>query len=77
VAVALSATDIDAAWTIHLDAGGLRVADGGEPATLTLSGTATDAYLLLWNRTGLERFTVEGDPGALDTWRSKAAVTWS
>jgi uncharacterized protein (TIGR03083 family) len=77
VAVALSATDADAAWTIRMDAGGLRVADGAEPATLALSGTATDLYLLLWNRIGLERFTAEGDPGALSIWRSRATVTWS
>jgi uncharacterized protein (TIGR03083 family) len=77
VAVALSANDADAAWTIRMDAGGLRVADGAGPATLALSGTATDVYLLLWNRIDLERFVVEGDPGALATWRSKAAVTWS
>ena len=75
VAVALSATDADAAWTIRMDVGGLRVTDGAEPATLALSGTATDVYLLLWNRIDLDRFTVEGDPGALATWRSKAAVT--
>ena len=76
VAVALSAIEIDAAWTIRMDAGGLRVTDGAGPATLTLSGTATDIYLLLWNRIGLDRFTVEGDPGALATWRNKATVTW-
>ena len=74
-AIALSATDAEAAWTIHMDADGLRVTDGAEPATLTLSGTATDVYLLLWNRIGLDRFTVEGDPDALTTWRDKAAVT--
>lgn len=77
VTVALSATDVDAAWTIRLDAGGLHVADGTEPATLALSGTATDLYLLLWNRIGLEHVTAEGDPGALAIWRSKATVTWS
>ena len=77
VAVALSATDAEAAWTIRMDAGGLRVADGAEPATLALSGTASDLYLLLWNRIGLDGFAADGDPGALEAWRSKAAVTWS
>lgn len=77
VAVALCATDADAAWTMRMDAGGLRVADGAEPATLTLTGTATDLYLLLWNRIDLDRFAVEGDPEALATWRDKSAVTWS
>lgn len=77
VAIALSATDVDAAWTIRLGADGLRVADGAEPATLALSGTASDLYLLLWNRIGLDRLTAEGDPGALAAWRSSAAVRWS
>jgi uncharacterized protein (TIGR03083 family) len=77
VAVALSATDVDAAWTIRMDGGGLRVTDGAEPATLALSGTATNLYLLLWNRIGLDHVTAEGDPGALATWRRRANVTWS
>lgn len=77
VTVALSATDVDAAWTIRMDAGGLRVADGAEPATLALSGTATDLYLLLWNRIGLDDVTTEGDPDALAAWRSRATVTWN
>ncbi|GGK88705.1 maleylpyruvate isomerase family mycothiol-dependent enzyme [Mangrovihabitans endophyticus] len=75
--IALSCTDVDAAWTIRLDGEGLHVADGAEPATLAVRGRATDLYLLLWNRTGLDGFAFEGDPTALGAWRGAAAVTWS
>jgi len=77
VTVALSATDAEAAWTIRLDAKGLHVTDGAEPAMLAVSGTATELYLLLWNRIGLDDLVVEGDAGALDTWRGRATITWT
>lgn len=77
VAIALSATDVEAAWTVRMDGGGLHVSDGAGPATLALSGTAADLYLLLWNRIGPEKLTAEGDLGALDVWRARATVKWS
>ncbi|MFG1994578.1 maleylpyruvate isomerase family mycothiol-dependent enzyme [Actinoplanes sp. NPDC048988] len=78
VTIALTATDAEAAWTLRMDAGGLHVADGAAPATtLTLSGAATDLYLLLWNRGGPDQLAVDGDLGALDAWRSRATVSWS
>ncbi|XVU28545.1 maleylpyruvate isomerase family mycothiol-dependent enzyme [Actinoplanes sp. CA-054009] len=77
VTIALQATDAEAAWTIRMDATGLHVTDGAEPATLALSGTAGDLYLLLWNRIGPEELTADGDLGALDAWRGRATVKWS
>ena len=77
VTVALSATDAEAAWTIRLDAKGLHVTDGAEPAMLAVSGTATELYLLLWNRIGLDDLVVDGDAGALDAWRGRATITWT
>ena len=38
----------------------------------TLSGTAADLYLALWNRGGV----VDDPTGLLDEWRERAAVTW-
>ena len=77
VSIALSATDVDASWTICIDGSGLRVADGAEPATLAVAGSVSDIYLLLWNRLGIQHFASEGDVGALDAWREAATVTWS
>ena len=46
-------------------------------ADLTISGTASDLYLLLWNRGDEARVALEGDRGLLDMWREKATVTWA
>jgi uncharacterized protein (TIGR03083 family) len=73
--IALSATDADAGWTIHIEPAGYRAVDGTHPATLTLAGSASDVYLLLWNRADVDRFEVRGDVGVLDTWRAKATIT--
>ncbi|GAA0265751.1 maleylpyruvate isomerase family mycothiol-dependent enzyme [Cryptosporangium japonicum] len=77
VTLSLAADDVDAAWTVHLAPAGLRVVPGDHPATLRLTGPATDLYRLLWNRAGTERLTVDGDPGVLDTWRRRATVNWT
>ena len=45
--------------------------DGPEDAR-TLSGSAADLYLALWNRGG----TVDDPTGLLDEWRERGAITW-
>jgi uncharacterized protein (TIGR03083 family) len=64
VSIAVSATDADAAWTITLDPTGYRAVAGARPATLTLAGPASDRYLLLWNRGGLDRLDERAGPVA-------------
>jgi len=44
----------------------------GVPGARTLSGTAADLYLALWNRGG----AVDDPTGLLDDWRERGAVTW-
>jgi hypothetical protein len=75
--IALSATDADASWTIHIEPNGHRVSNCEHPAALNLTGPASDLYLLLWNRTGVERLDARGDLQILEAWRRHAAVTWS
>jgi uncharacterized protein (TIGR03083 family) len=70
----LRATDADAAWTIGLGPEGLRVEPGPRPAALTVTGPASDLYLLLWNRTGQGRIAMDGDPAALHAWQARARV---
>ena len=51
-------------------------ADSGAPAaTLTLTGTATDLYLLPWNRIGPGRLQAAGDPDAWEVWRRQVTIT--
>ena len=44
----------------------------GPTAARTLSGSAADLYLALWNRGG----TVDDPTGLLHDWRERGAVTW-
>ncbi|MEU8662204.1 maleylpyruvate isomerase family mycothiol-dependent enzyme [Actinoplanes philippinensis] len=71
----LSATDLPRAWTIRMETDRLYVDPGAQPTGLTLTGTASDLYLLLWNRA--EPPSLEGDPAAWESWRDRATVTWS
>ncbi|WP_433832221.1 maleylpyruvate isomerase family mycothiol-dependent enzyme [Actinoplanes sp. CA-015351] len=75
LSIALAATDAGVAWTLTLDHTGLHVRDGLHPAGLTLGGSASDLYLLLWNRTGLDRLDTTGDRRALDIWKANAKIT--
>jgi uncharacterized protein (TIGR03083 family) len=77
VRLAVAASDVELAWTMHIEPDGRRVVPGRHPAELTVSGPANDLYLLFWNRRGLDGVLAEGDLGILELWRSKATVTWS
>jgi uncharacterized protein (TIGR03083 family) len=77
VSLAVAATDADAAWTVRIGPDGRVVERGAGPADATVRGTANDLYVLLWNRTGPERVSVEGDRAVLDIWRERAHIRWS
>ncbi|MEV6006766.1 maleylpyruvate isomerase family mycothiol-dependent enzyme [Streptomyces sp. NPDC051976] len=46
-----------------------------QPADCTVTGSAQDLYLALWNRGPYEKLTVAGDDGLLDLWRRTGAIT--
>jgi len=51
------------------------VTPGAGDADCTVSGTAADLYLLLWNRrTPDRRFSVQGNHRVLDLWRTRAII---
>ncbi|MEV4279183.1 maleylpyruvate isomerase family mycothiol-dependent enzyme [Actinoplanes xinjiangensis] len=74
--MSLHATDAGRAWTIRMEPDRLYVDAGEQPAGLRLAGTASDLYLLLWNRAGVEGLDVDGDLAAWESWRDRAVVTW-
>jgi uncharacterized protein (TIGR03083 family) len=75
VALAISTTDTAEAWTIRIEPDRRVVSPGARDADCRVSGTASDLYLLLWNRRPVdERLAVEGDRGVLDLWRRAAVV---
>ena len=43
----------------------------------SVSGSASDLYLLLWNRRGPEGLETHGDPQLLELWRASVRVRWS
>jgi uncharacterized protein (TIGR03083 family) len=66
-------TDVDASWQLRMDAEGVTttVGAGGDAtgvdagAACTVSGTAHDLYLALWNRTGADGLALQGDRAVL------------
>ncbi|MFE2546897.1 maleylpyruvate isomerase family mycothiol-dependent enzyme [Actinacidiphila glaucinigra] len=71
-------TDTDAErddWLARMSADPLvveRAAPGA--ADCTVSGTAEDLYLTLWNRGAYEKLQVTGDASVIDLWRRTAAI---
>lgn len=79
VTIGVRATDASAddAWTVALNPDGRQISRGEAAGDCVLSGAASDLYLLLWNRRGLDGISVTGDAHAFDVWREKARITWS
>ncbi len=79
--LAVRCTDVDAAWLLHLDADGVRTSashaggDGG--AKCTLSGTANDLYLALWNRVDAQNLLIEGDRQVLQQFSEVVRIIWA
>jgi uncharacterized protein (TIGR03083 family) len=81
-AMTFEASDTDAAWTVSTSADGIKTQRGRSDSDLSVRGTASDLYLLLWNRLlwyagppgGVD---LEGDTGLLASWKDHFRVTWS
>jgi uncharacterized protein (TIGR03083 family) len=74
---ALDAPDGGRDWLVRVSAEPpVTVRDtSGEPADCTVTGSAEDLYLALWNRGSYEKLTVSGDDELLDLWQRKGAIT--
>ena len=64
--LAIRPNDADG-WTITLAPDGIRAATGAGPAEATVSGTASDLYLWVWNRPAT--VVVDGDEDVAALWR--------
>jgi len=78
----LIATDTPRSWLTVVDAEGAHTARLIGEADCEVRGTASDLYLLLWNRLLWHRddpsgLDVSGDPAGLEHWRDHAHVRWS
>jgi uncharacterized protein (TIGR03083 family) len=74
--LAIQPVDVARRWFVTLGPSGLVVTDSDEPGDCTVSGTASDIYLLLWNRRDAAGLDVTGDTGLLDVWRNSLQVRW-
>lgn len=81
--LSLHATDTGDAWLVEaggptLIVTGPRPSAGSMPgrADVTIRATASDLYLLLWNRRPATGLDVTGDTDLLDWWRAHAQVVW-
>lgn len=76
----LRATDVDAQWHVRLTPGErgdvVTTREDGD-AECAVTATASDLYLLLWNRRRADGSTVEGDPDVLARWRDDVRIRWS
>jgi uncharacterized protein (TIGR03083 family) len=80
--IGLEATDAGSAWSVRLAPEGIETTRGVDESDLSVRGSASDLYLLLWNRLqwdshshgGLE---VVGRQDLLSSWNDHSKVTWS
>jgi uncharacterized protein (TIGR03083 family) len=71
-------THIDASWLLHLDADGVRTTSGDVAgAACTVAGAAGDLFLALWNRSGADALTIEGDRRVLGQFAEAVQIRWS
>lgn len=78
-AIALHANDSGHAWIVRIDADGFTTTREalGASADCTVRGTASDLYLLLWNRRSRHGLDATGDTTLLDLWRETMRVRWT
>jgi uncharacterized protein (TIGR03083 family) len=68
-------TDVPRSWLLEIGQRGAAVLDGG--ADCTLRGSASDLFLLLWNRRTADGLDVSGDATLPDVWRESLRIRWS
>jgi uncharacterized protein (TIGR03083 family) len=78
--LAVRCTDVDAAWLLRIDGGGVSTESGdgsSDGAACTVHGAAGDLYLALWNRTDPGMLSIDGDAQMLDLFRGTVRVRWA
>lgn len=71
------AEDADVHWFVTLGPESTQTSHVGGDADLTLRASASDLYLLLWNRTADSTVSMTGETGLMDLWRGNFRVRWS
>mgnify|MGYP001819489978 CR=1 FL=1 len=71
------AADTGTAWHVTMAPDGISTFKGIGPTDVTLTGTASDLYLAVWNRGDDSTIEIEGDSKVLDTWHETYRIRWS
>ena len=71
------AEDTGEHWYVTIGSEQTETSRHGDQADLTLTGTAADLYVLLWNRTPDSSVTMSGDTDLMDLWHGTFRVRWS
>jgi uncharacterized protein (TIGR03083 family) len=70
------AQDTDDYWHITMSPDGIVTVREKAQADVTLSGTASDLYLVLWNRPDDSTISVVGDEELLALWHGNCRIRW-
>jgi uncharacterized protein (TIGR03083 family) len=73
----LHATDTDGEWLVRVGQDAIAVDREHAEADCSVRGSASDLYLLLWNRLAPGGLDVTGDPSLLEFWRETVQIYWS
>jgi uncharacterized protein (TIGR03083 family) len=76
VTMHVHAQDTDDHWYVTIGRQGITRADVSRAADLTVTGTASDLYLALWNRGDDGTISAAGDREVLDVWHACTGVRW-
>jgi uncharacterized protein (TIGR03083 family) len=71
------ASDADENWFITVGPEQIDVSSDGADADCTIDATASELFVLLWNRRGPDGLDVSGDTGILELWRDSVRIRWS
>jgi uncharacterized protein (TIGR03083 family) len=74
--MAVRASDTGDRWVLTMAPDGITTVRGDGPADATLTGSASNLYLALWNRLGDEAITIDGDTQLIRLWRENHRVRW-
>ena len=72
----IPASDADMEWVVIVGPERAEVRHEHAGADCTVQGSASDLYLLLWNRLPADGFAVRGDATLLDLWRRSVRIRW-
>lgn len=74
--VVLRAIDHPVSWRLSVGPDGMTIGTGSANGDCLVTATASDLYLLRWNRGDSRQLQADGDPAILSWWREHFKITW-